>query len=617
MWDQSITVLTRIGKRRCSAVSRILEMLLGLALVTLLGSLGVDGNVDSSPLMWKNGPVDPSNSTSPYSGARWMYRRTDMGTPGTTGTPPRSSPFDLNVTVYDSGNASIQHRAEVARVVDKAVSVVHFWDPKDWRSQFADGGFSNATSQAILTNKSHFFWEQLAEQLAWLVLRPPGAAPPASAVYLFGPECVTGASGTLKPSCASQGAPNASRVTITTMVSGARDDLMPVSRIISLHVQRSPYQVYDVEYTVAVPGVTHVASPWRETLDMRPKVNGQSITEAMKFHFRSPLGRRFYPDYNLMFLPMRHLVLQGSILDPKVLPGSSMQYDSLEGLQAAASSVVKEMQHPSTAAKVAQRMAPYFNHRYYYMFDYFNYSTGGDSIGVSAYKKQTLGPGGQIPLSYMGTVAEPKLLIGENVFPLDNMPACTPPSHPDDCAALLSLNASVTMGGGALYGPSATTICVCEWLGVTCDSKTGRVKTLDLHNRGLAGPIPEGIARLTEVEKLYLWANELTGSIPYSLGSLASVTDLVLEENLLTGTLPASLGKLKALSYLGFAFNKLEGSIPAEYGGLESLTFLKGDYNQLGGALPDSLGGAYKIAVSHSGLQSVCRTYPTNTWKSD
>ena len=34
--------------------------------------------------------------------------------------------------------------------------------------------------------------------------------------------------------------------------------------------------------------------------------------------------------------------------------------------------------------RLAQRMAPFFTPRYYYMFDYFNYSTNGAAKGVQA-----------------------------------------------------------------------------------------------------------------------------------------------------------------------------------------------------------------------------------------
>ena len=52
-----------------------------------------------------------------------MYHRIDMGTPGTTGTPPRSSPFDLSVTVFDAENNTIQHRPEVAIALDPTLAL--------------------------------------------------------------------------------------------------------------------------------------------------------------------------------------------------------------------------------------------------------------------------------------------------------------------------------------------------------------------------------------------------------------------------------------------------------------------------------------------------------------
>ena len=169
-------------------------------IVTLVLCL-CDGTVLSDPAVsWENGPVTPANSTSPYAGARFMYHRIDMGTTGTTGTPPRSSPMDLFVSVWDENlNGSTQGQSEVRKEIENAVSTIYFWDPKIWRSvqkpfplsfstvrivnpnpncshdrkELAEAGWDETMIEDILTNKSHFFWEDLAEQVAWRLLKPP------------------------------------------------------------------------------------------------------------------------------------------------------------------------------------------------------------------------------------------------------------------------------------------------------------------------------------------------------------------------------------------------------------------------------------------------------------
>jgi|EP01047_Picozoa_sp_COSAG01_P057710 hypothetical protein len=85
----------------------------------------------------------------------------------------------------------------------------------------------------------------------------------------------------------------------------------------------------------------------------------------MELRFDSPAPRKFYPDYNLMFIPMRHLVLQGSVNNPKsASPGSSLRYASVQDLQAAAAQIVHAMQEPASASQVAARLAPFFTSRY-------------------------------------------------------------------------------------------------------------------------------------------------------------------------------------------------------------------------------------------------------------
>ena len=114
-------------------------------------------------LSWLNGVVSPSNSTSPYAGAQYMYQRTDLGSPGAVGQA-RASPFDLLVEVWDGANRTIQRRSDVEARVQEAVSDIYFWRPDDWRAQLA--GWPAPLAAAVLTNKSNFFWEQLAQTLA-------------------------------------------------------------------------------------------------------------------------------------------------------------------------------------------------------------------------------------------------------------------------------------------------------------------------------------------------------------------------------------------------------------------------------------------------------------------
>ena len=223
----------------------------------------------------------------------------------------RFSPFDVEVTVWDANNQTIQHRPDVRGIVDRAVQDIYFWNSTLWQLQLRDRGFNRTDIIDIVTSKSNFFWEELAEQIVERVF----SVNRTRKVYLFGPTCFAnpqtftchgGVLGVNGP----HGVANAARVAIKTSVHGERDDLMPVSRTIYLFARR-PFDVNMVLYTVSVPGVMHVASPFREVLDCRPSVGGHPMNATVTLLTSSPAGREMYPDYNLLFIPLRHLVFQG------------------------------------------------------------------------------------------------------------------------------------------------------------------------------------------------------------------------------------------------------------------------------------------------------------------
>ena len=57
----------------------------------------------------------------------------------------------------------------------------------------------------------------------------------------------------------------------------------------------------------------------------------------------------------------------------------------------------------------------------------------------------------------------------------------------------------------------------------------------------MSGEIPAELGSLSNLEWLYLYANDLSGQIPAGLGSLSNLTQLFLNENDLSGCVPSSL----------------------------------------------------------------------------
>ena len=329
----------------------------------------------------------------------------------------------------------------------------------------------------ILNNKSNFFWEDLAQQLAQRVLyggaaptlQPTTAAASASLVEeeererdgagggagggrsngegdsgrsgrmgggsgggggggygrgrakasspastalpidMFGPQCTT-PSGSL--TCDIPAAAHAARISIRTTVDAPRDDLMPVTRQIYLSVSKTPFDVYDVTYAVSVSAGVTVASPFHEHLDIRPHVGGAKLNTTVTLLADSPATRTFYPDYNLLFIPLRHLAFQGNVTNPRE-PGSSINYSSLDELQNKVMTVVGMMRQSSTAAMVAKLLEPFFAPKFYYMFDYFNF-TANNISGVQGYKEQTIGPGGLITSGFAGSIEAVEIHFGRS-----------------------------------------------------------------------------------------------------------------------------------------------------------------------------------------------------------
>ena len=129
-----------------------------------------------------------------------------------------------------------------------------------------------------------------------------------------------------------------------------------------------------------------------------------------------------------------------------------------------------------------------------------------------------------------------------------------------------------------------------HWVGVTW-SLDGRVTKLDLHDRGLSGPLPR-LDGLTSLQKVILDKNQLTGAIPEKLfEGLTSLQVVSLCCNRLTGAIPEKLFEgLSSLQYVDLTGNALSGSIPEKL--FEGLTSLQGvvlNNNQLTGSIPEKL----------------------------
>jgi len=118
------------------------------------------------------------------------------------------------------------------------------------------------------------------------------------------------------------------------------------------------------------------------------------------------------------------------------------------------------------------------------------------------------------------------------------------PCHPDDLRALQALAGNLTGAGAAAvraaWSSSPAAAC-CAWDGVACDA-AGRVASLRLPARGLAGPLP---------------------ALALQLAGLARLRDLDLSRNALAGPLSALLAAAPpALRAANLSSNLLHSALP-------------------------------------------------------
>ena len=163
-----------------------------------------------------------------------------------------------------------------------------------------------------------------------------------------------------------------------------------------------------------------------------------------------------------------------------------------------------------------------------------------------------------------------------------------PPSYTQREALSALYEATNGSGWSVSEGLWLTNGPLDEWFGVTTDAE-GYVTSIDLNNRGLAGPIPSVLGDLRRLEHLDLSGNQLSGRIPPEIGGLERLTHLILTGNQLEGPIPPQLGSLEELTYLDLDGNELTGRIP-DLSKLSNLTEIWLAQNRITGPIPAWLG---------------------------
>ncbi|KAL4597947.1 hypothetical protein ACB092_11G024900 [Castanea dentata] len=190
----------------------------------------------------------------------------------------------------------------------------------------------------------------------------------------------------------------------------------------------------------------------------------------------------------------------------------------------------------------------------------------------------------------------------------------TTPTNETDRLALLKFKESLDYDPYGILRSWNDSIHFCNWYGVTCGRRHGRVTTLvleghnlhgtitpfignltflraiNLQNNSFYGVIPKEAGHLFRLRHLYLSSNTLGGEIPISLTNCSELRGMILNSNKLIGKIPMELGSMTKLLALMVSGNTLTGGIPPSLGNLSLLVNFSVNYNNLEGNIPESIG---------------------------
>ncbi|GAB2223923.1 hypothetical protein Droror1_Dr00004668 [Drosera rotundifolia] len=154
---------------------------------------------------------------------------------------------------------------------------------------------------------------------------------------------------------------------------------------------------------------------------------------------------------------------------------------------------------------------------------------------------------------------------------------------PSDAVALLSFASAADLHDTLLYSLHER-FDYCDWQGVTCDDSS-RVVSFSLPSHSLRGSFPpRSLSLLSRLRSLNLRNNSLSGPIPTDLSSLSQLRLLDLAFNEFKGSIPVGIGRLDRLEYLGLEVNRLGGNLPPIE--ISGLRFYNVSGNNLTGEVP-------------------------------
>jgi len=284
----------------------------------------------------------------------------------------------FTVHVLDEGGKAIHSTPEVQPLLVDILETILCWRSGLWkealearvgadkdvdttREKCADMGTVTSTPESVasatndlLREKSDFFWESLCQHISERVF----ATYKTQRLFLFGPSDTNTCDHV--DAARHTGVPGADRLIISTLVNGARDPINPQSRRISFDVSRN--SIFDPAITLTVYPCMHNATTMPRIRDNQSDFDGQELVITASL----PSGRRpglrsqntDYCDFNLVFIPLRHLVFEDEHGQPR-------EYDTESAFEAAVGNVLRRSRESSSSSDVCKALEPFLTAVFY------------------------------------------------------------------------------------------------------------------------------------------------------------------------------------------------------------------------------------------------------------
>ncbi|GLU10219.1 hypothetical protein SLE2022_270390 [Rubroshorea leprosula] len=162
-------------------------------------------------------------------------------------------------------------------------------------------------------------------------------------------------------------------------------------------------------------------------------------------------------------------------------------------------------------------------------------------------------------------------------------------SSADDGPAILKLAAVLTPTPPSWSTTSSSGFC--NWKGITCDSSSSSVITIDLSAKSLSGAVPS-FSSLASLQNLFLSNNNFSSVSSGAFDKLTNLQVLSLSNN--EGIEPwlfPDLTQSNGLTTLYLDNTNIYGPLPDNFQLFSSLQYVRLSYNNLTATLPASLGG--------------------------